>query len=164
MMARDLKEAALAYIAKCDDPVKLKRMARNARQSGDSDVNRAASLKLYEVSPEACPGTLEHEVMQSIYALEDVLSIERGRTTRLARTRQKIGRDGIQKTVADLISGNMSDGFQMLADRDMLERTFEAIALRFPDQFNSAELRTATERLNGARKITGGEDYVIKDC
>ena len=38
----------------------------------------------------------------------------------------------------------------MLLDRGMLELSFEAIALRFPEKFESEELLAAKRRLEGA--------------
>jgi hypothetical protein len=93
------------------------------------------------------PGTLEYEVWRSIHALEDALTDERGRTTRLSRTRQKIGRQDEAQCVADLVTGQPSDGFRMLAERDMLHLSFEAISLRFPDRFEEAVLDAARHRL-----------------
>jgi hypothetical protein len=104
-------------------------------------------LRLYEVQPSEKKGTLEYDVWQSIYALEGELSHERGKTTRLSRTRQKIARHGEQGTVTDLVLGKVSDGFRMLVERDMPRLTFEAVALRHPDRFDSAVILAAEERL-----------------
>ncbi len=135
-------------VAGSDDPAKLKQMVVNARRLGNAEVERAASLKLYSVLPSAEPGTLEHDVWRSIHALEDALSSERGRTTMLGRTRQKIARVGEQKTVADLILGHASDGYRMLIDRDMVDLTFEAVALRHPGRFDADVLDGAIARLS----------------
>lgn len=140
---------ALAYIEKCDDPALLDRMARNAAAKGEHEVQRAAQLRRYELMPAAAPGTLEYDVWQSIHALEDQLSNERDRTTRLSRTRQKIGRHGEEKTVADLVMGRVSEGFAMLNERDMMHLTFEAVALRHPDRFSDEILNAARGRLAG---------------
>ena len=96
----DVRNRVLEGIETCTDPDML---IANARRLGDKDVERAASLRLYEVKPSSDPGTLEHDVWRSVYALEHALKAERGRTTLLGRTRQKIARHGEQKTVADLI-------------------------------------------------------------
>lgn len=84
---------------------------------------------------------------QSVYALEGALSAERGKTTLLARTRQKIARDGEQGTVASLVVGKISDGFRMLLDRNMTDLTFEAVALRHPADFSEDVMTTAKLRL-----------------
>jgi hypothetical protein len=122
-------------------------MAQNARTAGEEEVHRAAMLRLYHVLPSAERGTFDYDVWKSIHALEGELSAERGTTVRLSRTRQKIDRDGEVATVADLVRGPVSDGFKMLLDREMLDLTFEAVALRHPDQFSDDVLQAAASRL-----------------
>lgn len=100
--------------------------------------------------PQAEPGTLEFDVWQSIYALKETLKEERGKTILLARTRQKIGREGEVATVADLITKPASEGYRMLVDRNMPELSFEAVALRHPAKFDAAVIRAATDRLVGS--------------
>lgn len=151
----DATKRALSVVADCSEPEKLKRLAANAKRLGDPEVERAAVLKLYEVLPSAEPGTLEHDVWRSIFALEGALKDERGRTTLLGRTRQKIARHGEQRTVADLVKGPPSDGFQMLMDRDMREHTFEAVALRHPVHFAEDVLAAATARLSAVAESRG---------
>jgi hypothetical protein len=127
---------AMSYIQSCDDPKKLQALIANASKRGEHKVRHAAELRLYDVLPAAKPGTLEYDVWRSIYALEGALKAERGKTTLLARTRQKIAKDGEHKTVADLVLGKLSEGFRMLLDRDMPELTFEAVALRHAQDFD----------------------------
>ena len=146
-MALDPIQRALDKIAGCEDSKQLKQIAKNARSQGQTGVCRAAELKLYSILPSAQPGTLQHDVWQSVYALEGALAAERGKTTLLARTRQKIARDGEQGTVASLVLGKVSDGFRMLLDRNMTDLTFEAVALRHPADFSEDVLKTAKSRL-----------------
>ncbi|THG37100.1 hypothetical protein [Sphingomonas olei] len=141
---------ALALIAACDDPDKLKRMAANARRLGEWEIEHAAALKLYTVLPSAEPGTFEHDVWRSIHALEGALKDERGRTTLLGRTRQKIARDGERHTVADRVRGKASDGFRMLMDRGMVDHTFEAVVLRHQTLFEDEVVSAAADRLRTA--------------
>ena len=143
----DATQRALDFISKCTDPKQLRQMAANARRQGEDDVRRAAQLRLYEVLPAEKRGTLEYDVWQSIYALEGELSDERGKTTRLSRTRQKITRDGEQGTVADLVLGKVSDGFRMLVERDLPALTFEAVALKHAERFDQSVLAAAAQRL-----------------
>ena len=138
---------ALELIAKCDDPKQLRQIAANAHRKREEEVRRAAMLKLYEVQPSEKQGTLEYDVWQSIYALEGELSHERGKTTRLSRTRQKITRDGEERTVADLVLGKVSDGYKMLIERGLPQLTFEAVALRHASHFEADVIAAAEKRL-----------------
>lgn len=146
----DLKRRALDRISNCTNPRELRTTAENADRLGHNDIARAAYRKLYSVLPQAEPGTLEFDVWQSIYALEGTLKEERGKTILLARTRQKIGREGEVATVADLITRPASEGYRMLVDRNMPELSFEAVALRHPAKFDAAVIRAATDRLVGS--------------
>jgi hypothetical protein len=140
---------ALKTIENCTDVKGLQRLAANARKIGELAVAHAADLRRYEILPAEKPGTFEHDVWRSIHALEGTLSLERGRTTRLGRTRQKITRVGELQTVKDLVlSTKPSDGFSMLIDRDMAKLTFEWLSLRHPDRFDSAVLEAAATRLH----------------
>lgn len=141
------EQQALLYIAGCASLEKLRQVARNADRSGATTVRQAARRRIYALSPTQEPGTLENPVWQSIFALEDALTDEAGATARLSRTRQKIGRDGEYKTVCDLILGKPSPGFAMLVDRGMLEYTYEAVVLRFPEHFELQVLEATKRRL-----------------
>lgn len=145
-------ERALKLIESSTDPKALRQLAVNARKKGELIVARAADLRLYEILPAEKPGSFEHDVWRSIHALEGTLTNERGKTTRLGRTRQKIARVGELETVKDLIVGakKPSEGFAMLIERQMPELTFEAVALRHPDRFDRMALDTASERLKAA--------------
>jgi len=143
----DTTERALLFISRCSDPKQLRQVSLNAWRKGDEQVRRAAQLRLYEILPADKPGTLEYDVWQSIHALEGELSDERGKTTRLARTRQKIARDGELGTVADLVLGKMSEGFRMLIERDMPQLTFEAVALKHASRFTADVVSAAKQRL-----------------
>ena len=146
-MNDDQVRRALERIANSSNADELSRMAANARSAGEEQVHRAAVLKLYSILPSAEPGSLEHDVWQSIHALEGELAAERGKTVRLSRTRQKIQRDGEAGTVAALVKGPESDGFRMLRERQMLDLTFEAVALRHRDRFSDDVLDHAARRL-----------------
>lgn len=146
----ELTQRALERVAACDNPKELRRIAENAKRLENDEVARAAQRKLYAVSPDAEPGTFEHDVWQSIFALEGALTDERGKTTLLARTRQKIARQGELDTVADLIRKPPSDGYKMLVDRSWPELTFEAVALRHPERFEAHILEAAMARLDAS--------------
>src|SRR6056297_1170790 len=129
--------AALARIGTLDDAGRLRAMVANARRLGSAAVERAAFRRLCEIQHAAAPGSLEHDVWQSIHALEEMLKEARGKTVRLSRTRQKIARDGEIKTVADLTcKAEPSDGFHQLIEVGHPELLFEAVVLRHPHHFD----------------------------
>jgi hypothetical protein len=143
-------ERMLQFVERCDDPKQLRQIAKNADEQRADSVANAARRKLYSILPADKPGTVEHAVWQSIHALEDVLKQERGKTIMLSRTRQKIARQGEIQCIADLVLGSASEGFRMLMERNLLELSFEAVALRFPDKFDTQVLEAATTRLSEA--------------
>lgn len=142
-------ERAMKIIESCSAPERLRQIAANAREKGELAVARAADLRLYEILPSEKLGTFEYDVWRSIHALEGTLTNERGKTTRLGRTRQKIARAGELETVKDLILGSKkpSEGFVMLIERHMPDLTFEAVALRHADRFEETVLDAAAARL-----------------
>lgn len=142
----------LTFIAQCDDVGKLKTLIKNARARNATDVADAAFRKLISLVPSELPGTAEHDFWQTIHAFEHILTEERGRTTRLARTRQKAARVGVMQTLIDwALSDKETEGFKMLLERNMPELTGEAIVLRHSDRFEPNVVSAARNRLSDAQ-------------
>ena len=138
----------LNNIDKCDDPVKLRQFMKNAQERDAFDVYDAAFQRLISIQPSAQPGTIAFDVWRTVYAFEELLKEERGKTVRLSRTRQKIQRDGEVKTVVDLtLKAEPSDGFLTLKDRGILELSFEALVVARSKHFPTNVVNAARSRL-----------------
>ena len=148
-MGSDDESRMLTFVASCDDPEKLRTIEENARKRGADALADAAFRGRVSVLPSERPGTVEHDFWRSVHALEAVLTEERGRTTRLSGTRQKVGRVGVHRTLADWARKKTS-GFDMLLERDMPELLGEAVVLRHPDEFESNVLDAARNRLEAS--------------
>lgn len=148
----------VALIDNCDNPDKLRTWIANARANGETGVAEAAFRRLIYILPQEKPGTVEHDFWQTMHAFEHTLSVERGKTTRLARTRQKVARVGVIQTLRDwALSNKSTEGFDLLLDRNMPELTGEAIVLRHSDQFSPDVLAAAKGRL----KLAGVDTFTL---
>ena len=150
--AEDMKQPnrtrILEVVEKCDDPAALRRFMKNAKERDADDVYNAAFQRLITIRPSAQVGTIAHDVWRTIYAFEELLKEERGKTILLARTRQKIQRDGEVKTVIDLtLKKTPSEGFRILKERGMLELSFEALVVARAEHFPRNVVDAACSRL-----------------
>ena len=91
----------IEFVSSSDDPEKLRRIIENARKREADALADAALRKLVSVLPSERPGTVEFDFWRTIHSFEHVLTEERGRTTKLSRTRQKVQRVGVVQTLID---------------------------------------------------------------
>lgn len=141
-------EKVMAFVRNTTEPDKLKALISNAKRLGEKSVEDAAFNRLIEILPSEKSGTVEHDFWKTIHAFELALTEERGKTTRLQRTRQKVARVGEIKTLADwAVSSTKTDGFDMLIVRGMPELTGEAIVLRHPSVFDEKTRHSARAKL-----------------
>jgi hypothetical protein len=139
---------AIDSISKCNDPEKLRTWIKNARDNNADEVADAAFRRLISIAPSEQPGTVEHDFWQTIHAFEFILSDERGKTTRLSRTRQKVDRVGVVQTLKDwALDKKQTQGFEMLMERGLPEFTGEAVVLRHLDKFEADVQAAARDRL-----------------
>jgi hypothetical protein len=91
---------------------------------------------------------LEAEFASVMRALEEALTEESGRTKRLNRTRQKIDRVGVRKTLSDLaLKPSPSMGFLKLVEFNMADTSAEALILKHKDEFGEKVVAAARRRL-----------------
>lgn len=148
---RAAEARAVETIGTATDPAKLRQMRNNAHRLGARGVEEAALRRLVAILPDDEPGTIEHDFWMTIHTFEELLGQERGRTTRLSRTRQKIAKVGVRKVLEDFAaSAKPTEGFQMLIDRGLFELTGEAVVLRHPEGFEPRIVDAARTRLAGA--------------
>jgi hypothetical protein len=141
----------LASIAASTDADQLRRFRENAQKKGVTVVADAAFRRLIEILPEQAPGSIEHDFWMTIHAFEEVLRDERGKTVRLSRTRQKIGRVGVKQTLIDFATSKApTDGFNMLIERGLPELTGEALVLKHSGAFDLGVQNAAKQRLEDA--------------
>ena len=142
------------WIASCNEPERLRKFMKNAENKGVVELYEQARSRLFDIQASTecdAVGTVEHEVWESIHALEYVRKKEAGKTIRLSRTRQAIKRKGVRQTLVDIVrKKGPSEGFDMLRDRNMLEHSFEAIVLRHLGDFDDSVREAAHERLVAA--------------
>lgn len=144
-------ERMFGLIENCADPKKLRTWIKNARGQGEARIADAAFRRLVAILPQEEPGTVEYDFWQTIHAFEHILSEERTKTTRLARTRQKVKRVGEVQTLKDwALSKKSTDGFTQLLKLGMPELTGEAIVLRHADKFDEEVVDAARRRLQEA--------------
>jgi hypothetical protein len=141
----------LAFVERCANAGDLESLIRNATKLGNTTVAEAAFRKRISLIADVSPGTVEHDFWQTVHAFEYALTMERGKNTRLTRTRQKAAKVGVVQTLRDWSAGPQeTEGFRMLLERGMPEFTGEAITLRHPEHFEAQTLDAARERLTVA--------------
>ncbi len=130
------------------DKDKLRNWMANAKRINRLDVYEDAFRQLCRVEGRNIDDPLEAEFAMVMRALEEALTEESGRTKRLSRTRQKLGRVGVRKTLADLaLKHQPSLGFKKLLEFNMADMSAEALVLKYAKEFDDAVVAAARQRL-----------------
>ena len=109
------------------DRAKLRNWMDNAKRMGRQDVYQIALRQLCRVEGRNIDDPLESEFAIVMRALEEALTQEAGKTKRLNRTRQKLGRAGVRKTLSDLaLKTTPSVGFLKLVEFGMADMSAES--------------------------------------
>jgi hypothetical protein len=138
-----------------NDPAKLRVLASNAKTRGREDIWFQALARIADLSGQNSDPGVDRDFWQAITAAEEFRSAEVGKTIRLARTRQKIGRVGIMQTVVDLASKpGVSEGFRILVRGGRSDLTAESIVVRHAHLFNPYVIQAAQAKLDA---IADGE-------
>lgn len=130
------------------DRTKLRNWMANAQRLGREDVYTDAFRQLCRVEGRDIADPLEAEFAVVMRALEEALTQESGTTKRLSRTRQKLGRVGVRKTLADLaLKPKPSTGFLKLLEFGMADMCAETLVLKYQEEFTEEVVAAARRRM-----------------
>lgn len=139
----DPRVQCLTTVKECDQFVRnvqarLPELAREARV-------RRVELQAAEHAAMSDAG---QEAWVAIYAYEEVRSQPGGRRFRASRTRQMIDKYGIIGAVEKTVSRKDDPaGFMALEKMGMLDKAFEAVVDRHPDEFTAEAVAQSRPRL-----------------
>ena len=130
------------------DPAQLRNLMKNAEKAGRHDLVLQCQVRLAELAGQEFSGPLEREFWAAITAAEEIKTQENNRTTRLARTRQKVKRVGVKQCLLDLaLDPNVKDGFRILVEGGYPGLTAEAIVVRHGEEFPPHAVESAAAKL-----------------
>lgn len=130
------------------DPEKLRKLMANAVRLGYEDLAFQCRLRIAELAGAAHEDVLERAFWTALSTAEEIKTAENGKTTRLAKTRQKHKRVGAQKILEEwALDPATTDGFATLVAHDRSDLTGEAIVLRHEDRFSIDAVNAARKKL-----------------
>ena len=134
---------------------KLRTLIKNADAKGEKELSAKAFKQLCAIQPAAAvddglpaDDPIRIAFWRAVHAAEEIRTQANGRTTRLARTREKAKRDGIIATMeAMALKSQPSEGFSILVDGGHPEFVFEHIIATHPERFSKPAIEAARLRL-----------------
>ena len=95
----------------------------------------------------------ELESYEAVYAYEEALTRQKGRTTRAGRTWPMIRKHGIIGAVERIVTRRKeTEGYRVLVEMGMEDMAFEAVVLRHPESFSPEAVAASNDRL---RRLQG---------
>ena len=133
------------------DVAKLRNLLANAEKQGISELAFRCRARIAEVRSQPYSEGIEREFWNAIFIAEEIASQKNGKPTRLSRTRDKVKRVGVLRTVMDLAeNAKTSPGFRLLIDARRPDLTAEAIVLRNRSDFSDDQIRASEIKLANA--------------
>jgi hypothetical protein len=139
-------------IAKLDTAKKALNLAENARRLGDLALADAAMQRATELraNGEGFTSPAELAIATALYAYEEERSRLQGSTFRAGHTRKAIANHGpLMAAERIVLKRQRSKGFEVLEEAGLARLSFEAIVLRFPEEFSEQARDAARARLEG---------------
>ncbi|MHA1546630.1 MAG: hypothetical protein ACTSUY_09440 [Alphaproteobacteria bacterium] len=134
-------------ISQMTDKNGLQNLMENARKLERDDVYWLAFKRKCALEGMNMEDPLEREFYEVLNAYEELLTIKNGRTTKAARTRQKLAKKGIEKCLLDWALGSATEGFKLLLDKGLPELTAEHLVVKYRDRFPPEAVKAAEDRL-----------------
>lgn len=131
-----------------NDPDLVRNLMNNARGKGEEALALRCQVRLAKLAGQAFDDPVVREFWSAVSAAEEIATQMNGRTTRLARTRQKERRVGARQCLVDwALDAKTTQGFEILVSGGHPELTGEAIVVRYPDQFPPEAVAAARKKL-----------------
>ncbi len=93
--------------------------------------------------------TAEQEVIQAVYAYEQVLSANNGKKTRASRTWPMIQKYGIINAVERIVNRKVeTKGYTALLEMGLEAYAFEAVILRYSELFSKSAVEISQQRMS----------------
>src|SRR6056297_2041588 len=91
---------------------------------------------------------VEKELLQALYAYEEVLTKKNNRRTRANRTWQMVNRHGIIGAAEKAVNRDIEpQGYRFLVEMGLQDLTFEAVIVRHPESFDPEAVSISKQRL-----------------
>lgn len=134
-------------IAQLADRDALRNLMENARRLNRDDVYWQAFRRLCSLEGMQYDDPLERDFYDVLNAYEELLTLKHGRTTKAARTRQKLANKGVEQCLIDWALGPPTDGFKLLIDNGLPELTAEYLVVKYDKRFPRNAVESARKRL-----------------
>lgn len=139
-------------IARLTNPKDARTFAKNARERGFLDLETQALEHARTLQGRDAGYTTPAElaIASALYAYEEEQTRLKGRTFRANRTRQMLtNRGALGAAERMVLTRQPSKGFEVLEEAGLQDLSFEAIIVRYPDEFSEQAVQAAQARLDG---------------
>ena len=138
-------------IKNLDTPKKCEIFANNALNAGREDLAKQAKERAIQLKAETygAETSAEKEAIKAVYAYEEILSANNGKKTRASRTWPMIQKYGIINAVERAVNRKAeTKGYTVLLEMGLEAYAFEAVILRYPDQFSESAVEVSRQRMS----------------
>jgi len=133
-----------------DDKI-IQTIIQNAKKYGDQEYLKSAETRLCEIYGDISIELLR-EFQKAMNDYEAYLTDKNGKMTRATRTWTTVRKHGVKKAITNLVTRKTDAfGFTGLVDYGGVDSTFEALVLRFKNDFSSEAIEASAKRIESAK-------------